>query len=219
VRSDPVGVDRGDLRPIRTGGRGGRAVARLLLAAAAAACLSACAGGGRSGYIDLDEDTGGVGIEAQDIRAVSDRMARSLVDALGAVLSDGEPATVVFDEVINRSSQIFDKRIFLERMRAELNRSSEGRLVFLARENLPAILAEREAKRRGEVTSGTEKELLGADYVLTGTVTGLAKAEGRKSMDRYWFLSFRMVDAEDSSIVWEDAYEFRKRGESSFIYR
>jgi len=146
-------------------------------------------------------------------------MARSLLDRLDSVLVDGEPATVVFDEVTNRSTQMFDKRIFLERMRAELNRNTEGKLVFLARENLPAILAERERKRTGEVTSGETKELLGADFILTGTVTGLARAEGRESVDKYWFLSFRLVDAENSQIVWEDSYEFRKRGESSFIYR
>jgi hypothetical protein len=192
--------------------------ARSIPIALVACIVAACAGGG-TGYIELDQDTGGTGIEAQDIRAVSDRMARSLLDELSGVLPDGEPATVVFDEIVNRSSQMFDKRIFLERMRAELNSSSRGRLRFLARENLPAILAERERKRSGEVTSGERKELLGADYLLTGTITGLAKAEGRSSLDRYWFLSFRLVDAEDSAIVWEDSYEFRKRGEASVLYR
>jgi TolB-like protein len=180
------------------------ALAALLLAAPLAGCSSPEK---KSSYIELDEDRGGRGIGPQDIRSMTDRMSRSLMEVIPALPSGQGVPTVFFDRIDNRSGQPLDTDMLLERIRVQLNKQNLGKLRFLARENLAAIEEERARKRAGEVTSGESKQVLGGDYILTGTITGLGGPT-----DDYWYISFRLVDAENSAIVWEDDYEFR-RGE------
>lgn len=191
-----------------------RAIAAVVLAAFAAVSCSTP----KSQRVDpdVDDEMGGTGIESGDIRAISDWMARSLVERLPS----GGPSkpVVVLKEVTNETRFIIDKDLFLKQMRTELIRDAGGKIDFLAREDMDAILAERAAKREGRVGQTEAKGLLGAEYFLTGTLSGLSKSSGGDRSD-YIYASFRLVDAESSRIVWEDAKDFKKVGQAGVLYK
>jgi PBP1b-binding outer membrane lipoprotein LpoB len=144
-------------------------------------------------------------------------MVRSLSGRLPKA-ADGTAPRIVIGDVQNETHFMIDKNLFVKRMRAELNKQAMGRITFLAREDMAAVEAERKAKREGQVTSSGEKAVLGADYLLTGTLSGLSKArEGDRS--DYLLSTFRLTDLESSAIVWEDSHEMKRVGEAGVIYK
>src|SRR5215467_658219 len=62
----------------------------------------------------------GTGVESQDLVAVTDKMARSILSVPQIANAQGVPR-VVLDPVINESRFPINKDIFLSRIRAELN--------------------------------------------------------------------------------------------------
>ena len=188
-------------------------LALVALAVAATACSSP-----KSKRVDpdIDDEMGGTGIDSADIRAISDWMSRSLVERLPS--GGASKPVVVLKEVTNNTRFIIDKDLFIQKMRTQLIRDSGDKIDFLAREDMDAILAERAAKREGKVGQTEEKGLLGAEYFLTGTLSGLSKSSGGDRSD-YINAAFRLVDAESSRIVWEDSKDFKKVGEAGVLYK
>ncbi len=191
-------------------------VAPLALAAIAGLAFSCSSPSTRRVDPDVDDEIGGTGIESGDVRAISDWMARSLLERLP--MTGPSKPVVVLKEVANETRFIFDKDLFLSQMRTELIRNAGNRIDFLAREDMDAILAERAAKREGRVGSSGEKIILGAEYFLTGTLKGLSKSSGGDRSD-YIYAEFRLVDAESTRIVWADSKDFKKVGRSGVLYR
>lgn len=190
-----------------------RSFSRLASAVAFTLLVSVGCGGGYRHRVGVDEDTeadrGGTGFSSQDLRTVAERMARSLI-TLPAVSAAKSPPRVAFLQVDNRSNQIIDTDVFLEKIRSLLLRHAGGRVRFLDRKKIKAIMAERGAKRAGIVTTGKSKNLGGADYFLTGSISSIDRVSGR-ARATYMRFSFRLTDAESSDIVWEDEYEMKKQ--------
>jgi PBP1b-binding outer membrane lipoprotein LpoB len=186
-----------------------RALGVLLLALAVGACA-----GPVSQRVDPDSPTpfGDTTTDSQDLRTVAQRMARSMI-TIPQIAGAASPPRIAFLEVSNRTNQIIDKEIFLNSIRTLLIQNSGGKVIFLDRARIGAILAERELKRKQLVGTSTPegKILSGVDFFLTGELNALDKVEGaaRLTYTRY---SFRLTDAESSDIIWEDAYEVRKLG-------
>ena len=185
------------------------------LAAAAGLLPTACAPRGvRRMHVDqasLAEDTG---VSSQDLRTVTQRMARSLI-TIHAIAQAPHPPRVAFLEMANRSNEILDTNMFLEKIRSQLIKYSGGRLRFLDRASVKVIIKEREAKRAGLITSGKRAGLAGADFFLTGVISSIDKARGAHRAT-YTRFSFRLTDAETSDIVWEDEYEMKKAATRDF---
>ena len=80
------------------------------------------------------------------------------------------------------------------------------------------FLRERGIKRSGMVSSSKDAQLLGVDFFLTGDISGISKAGGGRASD-YMLLSFQLIDAETSEIIWEDSYEVKKTGEMGVVYQ
>jgi len=57
-------------------------------------------------------------------------------------------------------------------------------------------------------TGNAGKPMLGADYFLAGTITGIRRSRGRESTS-YMRFAFRLTDADTSAIVWEQDYEMK----------
>ncbi|MFQ5653253.1 MAG: penicillin-binding protein activator LpoB [Planctomycetota bacterium] len=166
---------------------------------------------------DVDDSLGGTGIDSGDLRTVTARMAGAILEIPG-IAHATQPPTVALEPVKNGTPFVIDTDIFLVRMRGLLNQNCRGRVKFLARERLEAILKERKSKREGAFTTGEEKALLGADYFLTGELLSISKARGGSRSD-YILYSFQLIDAEDSSIPWEGQYEVKKEGKRGTLYR
>ena len=117
----------------------------------------------------------GTGVESQDLVSVTDKMSRGIL-GLDRIARATAAPNVVLEPVVNETRFPINKDIFLTRIRASLNSKAQGKVVFLAREQMAALQKEREMKRSGQVTSTTDptvQEFKGADYLLTGKLQGM----------------------------------------------
>jgi len=162
----------------------------------------------------------GTGIESQDLVAVTDKMARSILGIPQIANAQGTPR-IVLEPVRNETRFPINKDMFLTRIRVELNKKATGKVLFLARENIATLEHERQLKQSGQVTSSSDpnvNEFKGADYFLTGSLQGIAtKADA--GVSDYVLYSFRLIDARTSDIIWEDSAEIKKQGLVDAAYR
>lgn len=163
-----------------------------------------------------DDDVGGTGIDSADLIAATDQAA---IELKGVLLSfPGDNLVIAPSTIKNESSQPFNTALMTDRLVDKLVSATAPRVSFLAREHLDAVLAEREAKRKGVYSPTEEKALPGANYLLTGRINSLGKRGDGKRAD-YFQLGLRLVDAESSRIVWTKGFEFKKTGDSGVIYQ
>ena len=201
-----------------------------LLPLAAILVLVGCTVPGSGGFlygrlpaqVNVDEPdlASGLGPESQDLVAIAERMARSLVHVPEIANTAGAPK-VILEPVVNETRFPINKDIFLTRMRVTLNRNARGRVSFLVREHIAALEKERELKRGGLVTGGgaaVADEFLGADYILTGRLQSIS-ARGPRGNSDYILYSFQLLDTRTTRIVWEDFAEIKKEGLDDVVYR
>lgn len=193
----------------------------LRLTLSAVLCLALLSGcnAGRTQRVDLDAELvrDSQGTSVQDYRTVADKMARSLIQ-LPFIHTAKTPPTIAFVSVENRSNQYIDTKAFQEKIRTNLLRNCAGKLYFLDRTSLAAIQQERQLKGSGEFSSkksGKEK-IIGADYFLTGSIHSINKLSGTGKTE-YMRYAFRLTDANNSLIVWEDEYETRYHKQTSWL--
>jgi len=162
----------------------------------------------------------GTGIESQDVIKVADQMSRSIMGLPQIMNAQGTPC-IVLDPVINETRFPINKDLFLDVIRGQLIRNAQGKVMFLARERMLALEHERQLKQTGQVTSTTDpalNEFKGADYFLTGKLTGLSTHTGEGLSD-YIHYSFQLIDVRTSAIVWEDFADIKKQGQVDAVYR
>jgi PBP1b-binding outer membrane lipoprotein LpoB len=163
---------------------------------------------------------GGTGVESQDLIRVSDKIARGILSA-PPIANAFKPPIVVLDPIINDTRFPVRKDIFLERIQSQLISKSAGKVTFLARERMAALEKEREMKRTGAVTTTSDptlQEFKGADYVLTGKLSGLSTHTGEGVSD-YILYTFQLIDARTSVIIWAGDDEIKKEAQSDAVYR
>ena len=163
---------------------------------------------------------GGTGVESQDLVSVADKMARSILN-IPEISKAQTPPRIVVLPVVNETRFPIAKDIFVDKVRIELNKNSQGKVRFLARDSMTALEQERDAKRAGTVTSTSDpklQEFKGADYFLKGKLQGLSTRTSSGTSD-YVLYSFQLVDARNSEIIWEDAADVKKQGLEDAAYR
>lgn len=184
--------------------------------------------GTKGGAQDLDPSqkgpVSGLGIEAQDIQSMSDRMVRDML-ANATLANRATPPRVIVDSAYftNESTQRINKNLITDRLRVGLNRASKGRMVFLARQNAAMIEDERALKREGATDTGTvgmTRAQFGADYRLTGNIASTEARDAKTgTMQRYTQIVFEMVDLESGAIEWSNSYEIARAATDDVIYR
>ncbi len=166
----------------------------------------------------------GMSLESQDIVRMSDTMVRDMLTS-GILVDPSNPPFVLIDHTDfgNDSARAFNKKLIVNRIRIELQRAARGRMVFVSRQATASTEMERELKRSGRVSSGSQpltRATAGVDYKLQGeflTLDTRGGAEGGHT--RYTQVSFEMVDKETNEIVWANIYEFRKASSDDLVYR
>lgn len=162
----------------------------------------------------------GTGIESQDLVAVSDKMARSIL-SVPQIAQAATPPIIVLDPVQNKTRFPINKDIFLTRLRTRLNSQAVGKVQFLARDRMAALQHEREMKAAGQVTAASDPQVVefkGADYFLTGALESISTRTSQGQSD-YVLYSFQLIDARTSVIIWEDSAEIKKQGLEDAAYR
>ena len=200
----------------------------ITAATAAAALIAGCASGVQnpSGVpvtrLNADEQgfVAGTGVESQDLVAVTDKMARSILATPEIQKAQGLPRVVLLP-VENQTRFAFNKDIFLDRIRVQLNSKAQGKVRFLARDRMEALEKEREMKRAGQLTSSSDpvvQEFKGADFFLTGKLSGMT-TKARAGTSDYILYTFQLIDPRTSDIIWEDSAEIKKQGTEDAAYR
>lgn len=162
----------------------------------------------------------GTGVESQDLVAVTDKMARSIL-AIPEIAQARTPPRIALDPVINETRFPINKDIFIDRIRIQLNTKAAGKVRFLARDRMKTLEHERDLKQSGQVTASADPnvvEFRGADYFLTGKLSGMSTRTSAGTSD-YVLYSFQLIDARTSEVVWEDASEIKKQGLEDAAYR
>ncbi len=162
----------------------------------------------------------GTGVESQDLVAVTDKMARSILATPQIAGAQGTPR-IVLEPVVNDTRFPINKDIFLTRIRALLNSKSQGKVLFLARDQMKTLENERQLKQAGQVTSSSDPnrvEFRGADYFLTGKLQSMTTRTSAGTSD-YVLYAFQLIDARTSDIIWEDFAEIKKQGLEDAAYR
>lgn len=197
------------------------AVAALLFAGCASSGVKNPSGTGVT-RMNADEQgfVAGTGVESQDLVAVTDKMARSILE-IPQIANAATPPTIIVEPVENQTRFPINKDIFLTRIRSQLNSKARGKVMFLARNQMAALEKERNLKRQGQLTSSSDpnvQEFKGADYLLTGTLQGMSTRTGAGTSD-YILYDFHLIDARTSAIIWEDSAEVKKQGLQDAAYR
>ncbi|MBE9604386.1 penicillin-binding protein activator LpoB [Acetobacteraceae bacterium H6797] len=178
--------------------------------------------------MQLDPSTrgpvGGVGIEGQDIMAMTDQMMRDMLQN-PLLANASRPPQVIIDAQYfqNLSSQRLNVNAITDRLRVGLTRASQGRMVFVSRESFGMVAQERQMRRSGQVDVGTRgltRAQAGADYRLVGRINSIdQRSMGTGMVQRYNQISFEMVDMERGTIVWSGIYEFARAAADDIVYR
>lgn len=166
----------------------------------------------------------GVGVESQDVVSMTDRMVRDILSNPQIAGRATAPRIIIDSEYFaNDSSSRINKNMITDRLRIELNRAAQGRLVFVARHYGDMVAREREAKRSGETDRGTvrsTKAKAGADFRLGGRITSLdANSVASGTLSRYHQISFELIDLEYETIAWSGMFEFKKEAQDDVLYR
>lgn len=166
----------------------------------------------------------GVGIESQDIVAMTDKMMRDMMTNPNLAGRKRPPRVIIDSEYFrNEGSTRINKNLITDRLRIELNRAANGRMLFVSRENMGMVQEERQLKRDGTADSGTmhmTRKVAGADYRLAGRINTLDAVNPEAgTTSRYNQITFEMIDLESGLVVWGGMYEFKKSSQDDIIYR
>ena len=207
-----------------------KAAALLLFVTTLAGCQTQPPMQNATGVSSMDVDpsrkgpVSGVGMESQDIIAMTDTMMRDML-AEQIFANTGKRARVIVDSqyFVNESSQAINKNIITQRLMVGLNRAARDRMQFINRQNSAMVEQERALKRAGTTdvgTTGLTKAQLGADYRLSGKINSLDSRNTKSGLvQRYTQISFEMTDLESGEIVWSGIYEFARAAADDVIYR
>jgi penicillin-binding protein activator len=166
----------------------------------------------------------GVGVESQDIVAVSDAMVRDLL-ASGITGQFARPPRILIDaeDFSTDGIQRINKALIVDRLRINLQRASKGRLLFVSREAAAMVQQERDLKRSGVTDKGTvglSAAQAGVDFRMKGKlITQDKRSTSSGSIERYTQLNFDLIDAENAVSIWANMYEMQKGGRDDVVYR
>ncbi len=206
----------------------------LLSLTASCLILSACTStmdvNDSKGRATVYEDTSkvgkvaGVGIESQDITSMTDKMMRDMLSNRLLVGQAKSPRVIIDAEYFyNESSSRINKNMITDRLRVNLNRAANGRMVFVGRHYSNMVEKERQLKRTGVTDAGTirkTKATAGGDYRLGGRITSQdALSQKTGAVSRFTQITFEMIDLEYGTIIWSGIYDFKKSAQDDILYR
>lgn len=184
--------------------RGALALAVLASALFAAGCATKVEYGDPDAVETLTVDFG-----STDLQMIAETMVRSMLAS--PVIQQRTRPVVQVSGVRNRTNEHIDTQAITDKIRTTLIQS--GQVRFSAAEVREEMLRELEFQRgSGYVNPETRKQVgrqVGADYLLTGEITSIAKQRG-KVRDVYYKITLNLVNLESGLIDWADEKEIRK---------
>jgi len=173
--------------------------------------LVSCSSGPTTSRVAIDEEQiFNSNLQANDLRATVNKMARSLAACRALNPTDGSQPKISFTGIEDKTYRGVDTYNLQSNIRKLLLKNGSLNIVFLDRSAgvTKRILAENRLKQDGTVT-GQAGKLAGADYLLGGYLFE-DRQVGTKNRTSYYRLSFRLTDVSSGAVVWEDDYELKR---------
>lgn len=143
---------------------------------------------------------------SSDLQSTAEQMTQSLLESRW-VTGTQAPPKIRLREVQNKTMEHIDTKAITDKIRLKLLKS--GAVRFLAdTSNLGEVAAERDLTETATKKSQM-KSMTNADYIITGTVRAIKKAN-RDVQDVYYNVSLELVDPQSGEILWADEKEIRK---------
>ena len=156
-----------------------------------------------------------------DLRVLSERMVSSILSQPPIGERTDEPVVVVYG-ISNRTSEHIDTKALTDSIRTRLIKSGEVRFINeTRRENIDMEIE----RTQGRVSPETQIKLgsqVGAEYILTGTLSSIEKEEmkqvrlHRKNL-LYYKLTMELTNIETALIEWTDEQEIIREAHRPFI--
>lgn len=123
----------------------------------------------------------------------------------------GRRPVVELGQMINRSDQHINTRIFLNHFQDELINSGKVRFVTASEAHRRALQEEREYQMkhaRSSTVHGPGQQT-GADYLLTGSINSYVARRGGKTV-RFYETHLKAIDLSTNEIIWGTEYRVKK---------
>lgn len=177
-------------------------------------------------YMDMEDvtETEHVGIEAQDIAGICDKMMRSMM-ANPLLANAAQPPHVLIsaEGLQNQTSDRINLNILADEILSGLGQAANGRMILIDNQAFMLIEKQKKLKTQGVTGQGTlrySKTTLGVDYQIVGRLTEHQTVSNKTGLvDRATYINFRMVDMQTGQAVWFGNYKFRKGAADDIIYR
>jgi uncharacterized protein (TIGR02722 family) len=142
-----------------------------------------------------------------DLHMITEKMVVSL---LKSPALEGRPVIFV-DNVRNNTHEHIDTKSITDKIRTVLLR--QGKVRITARSDIPdSLLGEQEFQSSNLADPGTivkMGKLAGAQFILYGAITSIAKRTGGKQ-DIWFKITLNLTNVQDGLIEWTDDKEIRK---------
>ncbi|GAB1410236.1 penicillin-binding protein activator LpoB [Desulfovibrionales bacterium] len=164
-------------------------------------------GGGNVQYGDAQAvETTTADFGSTDLQTTAERMTQSLLETR-YIAKAVAPPKVRLRQVKVLADEHIDSKAITDKIRIKLLKS--GQVRFLADEaNMSEVNKERDFTETA--TKKTDlKAMTNADYIITGTVRSIKKANANMK-DVYYLITMELVDPQSGETVWADEQEIRK---------
>ena len=157
-----------------------------------------------------------------DLKTVTEKMISSILTNPPIDKRDDRPVVIIYG-LTNRTDEHIDTMAIAEKIQTALTRS--GKLRFINKEARNNIEKEIKYQQEGMVTPDTKIRLgkqVGAEYMITGSVTSISSEEGRgirlkEKKVKYYKINLEITDLNSNIIEWSDEEEFARLVSEPFI--
>jgi len=169
-----------------------------------------CAGSSRyTSTTQPDDKT--VGLSDTDVKMLAGKIVRDLL-ASEQLSGYEKPVTISLLPIANKTTELLDADALFGEQIMEALINSGGTLQFVDRSLIEESLKEAELAADGLVAQGEATRLgrmAGVRLLMTGELLSIRTAD-RRSDQRYYKLSLRLVDTERNTVVWMSSEDIRK---------
>ncbi len=183
--------------------------------------LAGCGSEPNVRYVDPNAQgtVASTGIESQDVNAAALQAAQSIVN-VPEIAHALTPPTIIITPVLNKSSSPIDTSLYTSILRDTLLNNSGGKVQFIDRTNAAVNEKEQQMADAGTVQQSPQgdRTALSYDYILTAELQGIGMASAQGQSD-YFRISFKLIARKTDLLIWTNAYQIKKEGKESAVYR
>lgn len=184
----------------------------ILLIIMISCMIFGCATTIRHGIADNETVTGS-DWSAKDLKEVADHMVNSIAKSAnlpGSELRQGKPRWILAKDLRNETDEHVNTRTIMEKVRTKL--INDGIARFVDDQALNDILNQLKFQQSGLFDNKTVAQigkLVGAKYILRGTISSIRKRSDRTDII-YYNITLQAVSIETGEIIWTDEKEVQR---------